>query len=209
MSVDVYIYLFDPQPYEGSLLPAYRTFVDKRDSGPLVKLLRDAIPQLGSVVTGYGEPGLSQQSYESYIATLTGKEYYSSQAKEPKEGDVTTPEDMRILVDNSIAPNLLEVFCISRNLGVNPEQSMSRRALMNYLYSQSRWIEDYFTGSKQNLGEWSQYFSKEEVEAFDRELSRIQRPPAQQVLADGFDNLRAVVHAAATNPNLRLMIVYT
>jgi len=149
MSVDVYIYLFDPQPYEGSLLPAYRTFVDKRDSGPLVKLLRDAIPQLGSVVTGYGEPGLSQQSYESYIATLTGKEYYSSQAKEPKEGDVTTPEDMRILVDNSIAPNLLEVFCISRNLGVNPEQSMSRRALMNYLYSQSRWIEDYFTGSKQ------------------------------------------------------------
>jgi len=217
MGVDVYIYLFDPQPYEGSLLPAYQTFVDKGDTGPLVKLLREAIPQLDSLSTGYAKPDLSQKVSESYIATLTGKQYYSSLAKEPKEGDVTTPEDMRILVSEQVAPNLLEVFCIPRNLGVNPEQSMSRTALMNYLYSQSRWIEDYFTGSKQvtgkvpevKLGEWSQFFSKDEVEAFDRELSRIQRPTNEEVLADGFDNLRAVVHAAATNPNVRLLLVYT
>jgi len=217
MSVDIFIYLFDPQLNEGSVLPAYRTFVDKADTVPLVKLLRDAITQLDSMPIGQSAPRWPKAVYEEDIAILTGKEYYSSKAKEPKKGDVTTPEDMRILVENSVAPELLEVFCIPRNLGINPEQSMSRTALVNYLYSQSTWIEDYFTGSKHvtgpvpeiKLGEWCQFFTQDEVEAFDRELSRIERPTDDRVLADGFDNLRNLVHMAATNPNLKLLYVYT
>jgi hypothetical protein len=216
MSTDVLIYLFDQEPYERSLLPAYRTFVEKADTGPLVKLLNDAIPQLDLIPNGYSPPSWSKAVYEEDIAILTGKEYYSSQAKKPKEGETTTPEDMRLLVHDQVAPELLELLCIPRNLGVKPEQSMSRTALDNYLYSQSRWIEDYFTGSKHvtgpvpeiKLGEWSQFFTTEEVEAFDKELSRIERPTDERVLADGFDDLRTLVHTAATHPNLRLLYVY-
>jgi hypothetical protein len=216
MSADIYIYLFDPQSYEERLLPAYKAFVDKGVSDALVRLLKDAIPRLATVARGYGEPELSTKSYEESIAILTGKQYYSSQGKQRNAGEVTTREDLRSLVDNSIAPDLLQVYCIPRNLGVNPEQSMSRKALAEYLYSQSRWIEDYFTGSRQvtgpvpeiKLGEFSQFFSSEEIEAFDKELLRLRRPTDDAALADSFDNLRTLVHIAATKPTFRLLYVY-
>lgn len=198
------------------MLPAYESFLHRGDVDPLVTLLRDAIPKLGSIIAGHSRPGFAKTVYEESIAILTRKSYYSSQAKELKEGDVTTDDDMRIFISGSVGPDLVQIFCIPRNLGVNPEQSMSRAALVEYLYSQSRWIEDYFTGSKQvtgpipeiKLGEFCQFFSTEELESFDKELSRLDRPADEQILQDGFDNLRALVHKAATDPNLKLLYAY-
>ncbi len=152
MGVQVLIYLYDKGQCEGSVLPAYRAFAQKAVTDPLVMLLRDVIPQVESIPTGYGAPSWSPAIYEDYIATLTGKEYYSSLGKEPKQGDVTTPKDMRILVDELVAPDLIRIFCLPRNLGFKPEQGMSSTALMTYLYSQSRWIEDYFTFAKEVSG---------------------------------------------------------
>lgn len=217
MSVQVFVYLFDKEQYDRSVLPAYRTFVEKADTGPLLKLLRNAATELDSISTGEWTPPWSKSVYEEDIAILTGKEYYSSQGREPKQGDITTPEDMRILIDDQVAPELMGLFCIPRNLGFKPEQSMSSTALMTYLYSQSRWIEDYFTFAKQvsgpvpeiKLGEWSQFFSEEEVATFDRELSQMKPPTDEQALKEGFENLRTLVHTAATNPNYKLLLVIT
>jgi hypothetical protein len=91
---------------------------------------------------------------------------------------------------------------------------MSHRALVNYLYSHSRWIEDYFTFAKEpngpipeiKVGESSRFFSRDEIKMFDAELSRIHRPHDAEVIADGFDNLRALVHTAAANPNFKLLL---
>jgi len=213
LGVDIYLYLFNPQPYEQLVLPAYERFRHHGDLSALVSLLKDAIPKLES--EGHGEFGHSKAGCEESIAILTGKKYYSSQAREPKEGDVTTDEDIRIFVDFSVAPDLVDIFCIPRNLGVNPKQNMSG-PLVQYLYSQSSWMEDCFmsaehvTGPKLEIqfGESSLFFTRAELESFDKELSRINRPTDEEVLNDGFDNLRTLVHKAATDPKLKLLYAY-
>lgn len=196
------------------MLPAYERFKHHGDASLLVARLRDAIPKLRAV--GYGEPGLSKAVYEESITILTGKRYYSSQAQEPKEGDTTTAEDMRDFVSNSVVPDLVEQLCIPRDLGINPEQKMSG-PLVQYLYSQSQWMEDCFMSGEHvtgpildvKLGEPARFFTTQELESFDQELSRIARPTDEEVLNDGFDNLRTLVHRAATDPRLKLLYVYT
>jgi len=215
MGVDISVYLFDPQPYEDSILPAYRAFVERSDTGPLVKLLQRALPRVESIPTARGGPGWSKAIYEGEIEVLTGHQYYSSLGRPGKKGSVTSPEDMRVFVDGQVAPELVQLLCFPQDMGFNPRQSMSLTALDNYLYSQSSWIEDYFTGSKEvagavpeiKLGEWSRFFTREETETFDAELSRMARPSDERVLNDGFDNLRALVHTARTTPHLRLLFV--
>src|SRR6185437_11124059 len=132
--------------------------------------------------------------YEEYIAILTGKQPYSASRKEILQSAVTTWEDMRNLVERQVAPDLVLLLCMPQEMGFNPKQSMSRTALDTYLYAHSRWIEDYFTGANEvsgsrpeiKIGEWSRFFTKAEVEAFDIELSNIAYPTDPQVLEDGF-----------------------
>jgi len=215
MGVEVYIYLFDTQEYEHSVLPAYRGFKERSDKGPLLKLLRGAMSHAAASRTGR-EVSPPEEIYQHYVDVLSGRQHYGSERKEGSDQTgPTTAQDMRLFVDNSVAPVLVTVFCLPRNEGIQPEQSMSGAALMNYLYSQSKWIEAYFTFAKEpsgavpeiRIGDWSRFFSKEEVLAFDDQLSKMQRPDNDAVLAGGFDNLCALVHAAATNPKFAILLV--
>jgi hypothetical protein len=210
MSVEVSIYLLDLTECQSSVLPAYREFTEHDDTAPLVRLVQKVLREIraGKKVS-YWSPDV----YEEAIAILSGKQYYSSEGKQPAAGNaVTSREDIRTFVDNTVAPPLIELLCVPEGLGVNPKQSMSGSDLMNSLYSQSPWIEDYFTGSKQpsgpvaeiRVGEWSRFFTREEILAFDAELQRIKRPENGQAVGD-FDNLRALVHAAAIDPNLTIL----
>jgi hypothetical protein len=212
MSVQVSIYLLDLQEYQGSVLPAYRAFAEQADSRALVGLIQSVLPQIRS---GEKPSYWPSDVYEGDIAILTGRQYYSSKGKQPTEGAMTTTDDLRLFVDNSVAPFLVELFCLPRNRGLRPKQNMSGSDLMSYLYSQSPWAEDYFGGSKRptgpvaeiKIGEWSQFFTKEEILAFDAELLRITRPENKRAVLDDFDNLRALVHAAASDPNLTILFL--
>lgn len=210
MSVQVLIYLLDVQEYQGSVVPAYREFTERDDSRALVRLIQGIVPQIRS---GEKPSYWPADVYEEDIAILTGKQYYSSKGGQPTGGATTSRDDLRMFVDNSVAPFLVELLCLAKNRGLNPKQNMSGSDLMSYLYSQSPWIEDYFTGAKHpsgpvaeiKIGEWSQFFTKEEILAFDAELLRIKRPENKRTVLDDFDNLRALVHAAATDPNLTIL----
>lgn len=210
MSADVFIYLFDQKTCEQSVLPAYERFVTKYDTSLLLDLVRGVIPQLDSIPDGQGVSFRSRQVYEEYIEILSGKQRYGASGSQSRG---TSARDMRVFVENSVAPSLIQALCLPHDMEVKPEQSMSRPALLNFLYSQSRWIEDYFTFAKEpsgavpiiKIGEWNRFFSREEVEEFDIELARLERPSDDQVLADGFDNLRALVHAAVVNPHFTIL----
>ena len=212
MGVKVSVFLFDLREYDRSVLPAYQTFVKSSDTRPLVGLLQSLLSEIRS---GKRASYWSAEVYQEEIDILMGKQYYSSQGNEQQEGSITSPEDLRRFVEGNVAPDLVRVLCIPHEFNFKSEQSMSLTALDNYLYSQSSWIEDYFTGSKElngsvpeiKLGEWSRFFTQEETETFDAELSRMARPSDERVLNDGFDNLRALVHTARTTPHLRLLFV--
>src|SRR5260370_1288179 len=123
---------------------------------------------------------------------------------------------MRFFVQNFVGPSLSEIFCLPHDLAMNPRQNVSGDKLTGYLYSKSRWIEDYFTFSKEvsgpipeiKLGEWGRFFSDEEVRAFDLELSKMNKPQERELRAD-FDNLYNIVHLAAVDSRFRLLISVT
>jgi hypothetical protein len=211
MSVEVTLYLLDSKECQSSVLPAYRAFSEHHDTDLLVRLIQKVLPEIRS---GKRHSYWLPEFYEEAIAILTGKQYYSSEETQPTESNaVTSKQDYRVFVDNSVAPSLIELLCVPQGLGVNPKQSMSGTELMNYLYSQSPWIEDYFTGSKQpsgplaeiKIGESSRFFTREEVLAFDAELRRIKRPEDEHAAVNEFDDLSALVHAATTDPNLMIL----
>lgn len=215
MGVQVYIYLFDMHEYEDSVLPAYRSFKERSDTRPLLKLLRRAM-SYAAASGSRGEASLTEEIYQHYTDVLSGRQYYGSEKQERADQTrPTTSQDMRLFVDNSVAPAVVTVLCLPSDKGFQPEQSMSGAGLMNYLYSESRWIEDYFTFAKEpsgavpeiRIGDWSRFFSREEVLAFDDQLSKMQRPNDEAVLAGGFENLRTLVHAAANDPNFAILLV--
>jgi hypothetical protein len=214
MGVNVSVLLFDLREYEQSILPAYQAFMQSSDTRPLIGLLQSLLLEVRS---GKRASYWSMEVYQEELDILTGKRFYSSQGKEQQEGSVTSPDDLRRFVEGNVAPDLVRVFCIPHEPNFKSEQSMSLTALDNYLYSQSSWIEDYFTGSREvsgpmpeiKLGEWSRFFTREEIETFDAELSRMTRPVDERVLNDGFDNLRTIVHTATINPKFKLLFMVT
>jgi hypothetical protein len=209
MSVGISIYLLDVKEYQGTLLPAYHAFTKQGDTGPLVKLIQDVLADIRSEKKNSYWPA---DVYEEYIAILTGEQYYSLKTEQPMTKGQTTKQDMGFFVDNSVMPFLLELLCCPQDRGLEPRQGMSGHGLTGYLYARSSWIEDYFAGGRRpggaateiRLGEWSQFFTKEEILRFDAELSKMTRPEDAEILGE-FDNLRSLVHAAAIDPNLTIV----
>src|SRR5262249_5637704 len=140
MGVDVVVYLFDPRPYEQLVLPAYRAFLERSDTGPLVGLIEHVLPELRA---GKQSSYWSSAVYEEELEILTGRQVYAAGGRKTPPTGVTTKEDMRLFVDNSVVPALLELLCVPEDRGFAPKQSMSQTALDNYLYAYSSWIEDY------------------------------------------------------------------
>jgi hypothetical protein len=215
MGVSVIIYLVDQRCQDDLVLPAYREFFATHNTGALIRLLETAKKRLESLPVGDNLAFDPPEVYDEAIAILSGKQYYSSEGRKPASSqDRTSRSDMEAFVKGSVGPDLLKLLCLPRDLGLSPQQGMSGTGLMRYLYSQSRWIEDYFTFSKEvsgpvsgiNIGEWSRYFSSEQLQAFDHEMSKM-REPKDRAAKSEFDNLQKLVHVAATDPSYKLLLV--
>lgn len=199
MGVRISVYLVDMNQYS-EILSAYRSFKDKSDAHALVELTESAVEDVRS---GKTTSPWSVDVYEEELAILTGKLQYSARG------------DIHMFVENSIAPSLVEALCIPLDAKIHAKQEMSGTALTSYLYSHSKWIEDYFTGAKEvqgfkpdiTVGEWNRFFSQQEIESFDAELSRIPRPAENTYLQAELDNLQALVRRAATNRKFALLYV--
>ena len=213
MGVTVKLFLVDLREYDSILLPAYRAFLQQSDPKPLVSLVERALSPF-SVQRKRGLLKKPDDVYQEYADILRGKVFYSSTGSRASTSGSASKEDLRLFIDNSVAQDLFMLFCTPEVANFDPEQNMSRTALMQYLYSQSRWIEDYFTFATEpsgpvldiRLGEWSRLYSADEINEFNDEIGRMPRPSDPEILADGFDNLRSLVKAAATRGKVGLLV---
>lgn len=110
-------------------------------------------------------------------------------------------------------PSILQVLCMPRDKGVNPEQDTTNTRLIPYLYERSEWIKDVFTfvrpiqGSAMELefGDYSELFAREEIIRFRAELSKVP-PPGEGHLRMEYDNLAAILKLALEDRNLSLVL---
>ncbi len=204
--------LIDLPAFDQRLIPTYSSYVKSSDTSGLVELVRHVISnyaaEMGTV------PDIpSLEVWQEYLDILTGKVFYSSDGTPHAQLSETSASDLRILIDNSMAPDLMPFICIPHDLRA-VEQDMSHRQLMTYLYDHSRFVEDYFTFATEptgrtpqiRLGEWSRFFSPDEVRQLDQEVSKMPRPEDRSVIDGGFDNLRALLQTAAVRSDLGLLV---
>jgi hypothetical protein len=212
MGTIVALNLIDLPTFEYQVVPAYSLYVGSSDTTKLIELLEKAIADYASVVGKI--PDLpSREVFQEYSDILAGKIFYSSENIQSDQLHETSASDLKLLINTSIAPALMKIKCVPSNLPV-VEQDMSHRHLMMYLYDHSRLVEDYFTFAREpsgstppiKLGEWSRFFSAEEVRKLDRELLSIPRPEDREVSNEGFDNLRTLVQTAAQRTDLGVML---
>jgi hypothetical protein len=219
MGADVRLRLFNVTTYHAEVVPAYSEFMQRRNTEPLTRLLQVSIHQLPRDKQLAGPLVLSQETYLNDIGILNGTVFYSSKSETLQAGIVrrTTPQDMKIFVQGSIGPELVELLCVERRRDVNPDQDMSRTQLIPYLYQRSRWIEDIFTFANTlkgevldpTMGESTQLFTREELRRFADELSKVPRPEHDPRLQGELDNLSLLLKLALEDPNLTLALTIT
>ena len=212
MGTSVMLSLIDLPAFDQRLTPAYSAYVKSSDTSALVELVRNVISDYAAEVGRVPEiPSL--EVWQEYLDILTGKVFYSSDGTPHAQLRQTSANDLRTLIDNSIAPALMRFICIPHNLRA-VEQDMSHRQLMMYLYDHSRLVEDYFTFATEptgrtpqiKLGEWSRFFSPDEVRQLDQEVSKVPRPEDRNVIEGGFDNLRSLLQTAVVRSDLGLLV---
>jgi len=212
MGVDADVILFNDRVYGTRVLPPYREFLASGKLQPLIDLVAELARSLPSDPTGASMA--SREYFDEYGEILSGRQFYSSAAEVDDGTKKTTREDLVVLVKGQVGPRLFQALCPVRDGRAGPEQSMSRTSLPLYLYSKSRWIEDYFTFAKEPagevleivVGEWCRCFASSEVKRFDEELQRIPRPRPAEASADEFLKLRKIVRRALIEPDLKLLL---
>jgi len=212
MGITVTLSLIDLSIFDQQLAPAYFRYADSSDTSWLVALTKAAVADY-TVAAGNVPDLPSLDVYQEYLDILTGKAFYSADGAPQDQLRGTSPSDLKILIDSSIAPDLMRLVCIPHDLQT-VEQNMSHRQLMTYLYRHSLLVEKYFTFAAEptgriplvKLGEWSRFFSSEEIRQLHGELAHIPRPEERDVLDGGFDNLRALLQAANTRSDLGLLM---
>lgn len=215
MGVDVHVHLFDIRTYREKVLPAYQAFLRRDDPEPLISLLRECIKELDS------NPHLSEkllwnkEAVEDDIRVLTGAindrpdANTSSIQAERKE----THKARRDFARRQLGSYILEVLCVPRNKGVIPEQDMTNSPLVSYLYGKSGLIKDLFTFARPvrggrlelPLGESAQLFSEKDIQELRSELDKISPPETPEIRKE-YDNLRALLHLASEETDLRLIL---
>lgn len=212
MGTTVMLSLIDLTAFDQRLNPAYSAYLKSSDTSELVELVRNVISNYAANVGRV--PDLpSLEVWQEYLDVLTGKVFYSSDGTPHDQLRETSSNDLRVLIDNSIAPALMRFLCIPNNLPA-VEQDMSHRQLMTYLYDHSRLIEDYFTFAAEptgripqiKLGEWSRFFSPGEVRQMGEEMSKMPRPEDRDVIEGGFDNLHSLLQTAVVRSDLGLLV---
>lgn len=215
MGFDYYVHLFNLRVYEEKVLPAYRVFLEKDDTQPLITLLSecsqilDADPQLSERLLW------SKKSREEDIGILSGSVYYNSRGDyATSRGErKTTREDKRTFAQGLLSSKILQVLCVPRDKGVSPEQNMGRTPLIPYLYERSEWIKDLFTSVRQvrggtlefSIGECTEIFTKQDLQEFNMQLDNVQ-PPKDIVLRKEYDNLRALLKLTLKDEDLTLAL---
>jgi len=217
MGTEVQVVLFNRRTYQERVLPAYKLFLDKGNHTSLIELLRECIQKLDANPRLAEELLWNREIIEDDIGILTGTVYYSpdgSRSNRDKngEGDRIKREYAREV----LASNILQVLCVPREKSLNPAQDMTNSPLVHYLYSRSKWIKDILTFARPvhgkslelALGESSETFSKQDVQAFTAELDKMPKPQDPDLRKE-FDKLYALLRAAVEDPDLTLVLSIT
>lgn len=205
MGLGLNFYLVNTRKYENDLLPAYRAFIERGERTSLRSILRQAVVQADKAEPSW--PGFldSPAIGEEFGAILDGEKYYSATGGAPANGSrKSSEEDLQFFVKNLLVPSLLASVCVVSTSEFKPWQDLhGRRELTDYLYAQSRWIEDRLTFAREFhgeqpeivIGEWGLFLADADLKTLDQELSGMPPPTATAVEPD-FENLRAMCRAA-------------
>lgn len=215
MSADVSVHLFNTKIYKEKVLPAYRMLLRKNETEHLILLLKECAQKLEA------NPQLSEQllwdeeSVEEAIGILTGSVYYS-----PDNGNSSNQSERKMAnrvkrkyARNILSSEIVQILCVPQDKNVNPEQNMTSTQLIPFLYQKSEWIKDLFTfvrtvrGGRLELavGEFSELFTKEDVQEFNAELDKV--PPLENIqIQREYDNLRVLLRLALEDPDLSLVL---
>jgi len=212
--VTVVLHLFDTAAYHQIILPAHRAFTERGDRNPIVALFDRILPVIEVHDDRLGLVALPSEVYQEYRDIVAGRVFYSSTGEEADGEKHTSDRDLQLFVAQTAMPILVRLLCIHRTSDYVPEQDMSSTPLMNYLYTRSRWIEDYFTFAKEPSGptleigitDWGRLFSREEVRQFDETLSSMTPPAEENGIVHEFQNLLALVRKAAQDPSTDLLL---
>lgn len=215
MGVNVYLHLFDMKKYREVVLPAYKEFLRNDNAAPLVRILRECIHILKTHPRLAKELLWNEQLIEEDIGIITGTIYYSPDGDyTTSQGEKKTPHKIRRdYARGMVAANVLWVICVPHDKGVEPAQTMTKSALVSYLYERSEWIKDVFTFVKPiqgytmelSIGESSESFTKEEIQEFSAELNKV-AAPEDPGLRQEYDNLKAMLNLASDNPDLTIIL---
>ena len=190
MGLDYYLHLFNKRIYDEKVLPAHEAFFVRDDSHLLINLLREMIQDVDTIRNLPGpEPGI-KRSYEEEIGILDGSVFYNARGYggSVQNKGKTTNEDKHYYVRYNLSYKILEMICVPRNREVIPEQNMGRSLLVSYLFEKSKWVEELFAGGRKvrggaldydlAIGEFSELFTKEDIQEFYDELEKI-APPSE------------------------------
>jgi len=138
MSYSENLYLFNQQRYFDQVVPAFERFKQAKDVSRLVNLLEEAQRLLPALETQDGIPlYTSQSSILSDIDILTGKEFYSRAGNYQSKSKKTSAEDLHAYIYDSIACELITIFCIPRGLGFEPNLDVGNSPLYHLLMQTS------------------------------------------------------------------------
>lgn len=217
-SADVVVHLFNVKTFQNRVLPAYQSYQQRNDVKPLIALLKECLAMIEANPKLANQADFTVAIIREDIGILQGTEYYSPDAgKTSNQGNSRTARRVRReFAQGQVAGMLLKLLCVPYDQGVNPEQDMSNSRLVNYLYDRSEWIKDVFTFSgsvtgrpyEYSMGESTEPFTEKGIEEFDRALATVERPQDANMGRE-FDNLRALVKKAATDPDLILVLTVT
>ncbi len=215
MSADVFVHLFNIKTYREKVLPAYRMLSRKNETEPLIMLLRECAQKIEANLHLSEQLLWKKESVEEAIGILNGSMYYSpDNGKSSNQDESKTANRVkRKYAREILSSDILEVLCVPHYKNMNSEQDMTNTALIPFLYQRSEWIKDLFTfvrtvqGRRLELavGESSELFTKEDVQKFNVELTKVP-PPENLQLQREYDNLRVLLKLALEDPDLTLVL---
>ena len=214
MSSDVELYLFNKRIYEQTVVPAYEAFLKKKDPKPLLNQLAAIVKRLDAGNRMYSPPFWNKKIYQEAVGIIDGSVYYNSEGGEPADSnEKTTRADLELYVRENLTDGLVMPLCIPYLHRAVPTQDMTNSELVGYLYERSKWIQEVFTFTRSlnggilevPIGESSDLFSKEELQRFSQEMSRIPKPSDPNLKRE-FENLQQLLKLASSDPDLTLVM---
>jgi len=215
MGFDNHIHLFNLKVYRERVLPAYRAFLDSGDSEIFIPLIRECISILEANPQLSNDLLWNKEICEEDIGVLNGAVYYNSKGNYGSNTGKreTTREDKQFYAREIVSPNILQVLCVPHYEGTNSVQNLTRTPLTHYLYERSDWIMELYTRGHEVgggpleifIGEWSEFFTNEDLQEFSDELSKVSAPN-DSIPRKEYENLRTLLKLALEDEDLTLVL---